>query len=260
MLPVVVDGVDLRRVHEPRGVLVAHDGVVLPAVPQPQRDVEELVGAAVAVRGIRMVGEAEVGRGALVGGGHHVPAGPALAHVVEGGEAAGQAVRVVVGGRGGRDEPDLAGGRRQRGHQGDRVERVERAELGLALEDRVVGEEDRVEFPAFGDAGEFDVVVDVGDGRHPGLGQPPRGLVLTDVAQERIQMKLSRGRCHQTGAPLIDGAGSFDWTPGTAPGEQFRSAKFQVDVFSSVTSGRFRAGDSARNAPRSIRPCGVPGR
>ncbi len=110
-------------------------------------------------------GTPEVGRGRGIGGRHDVPAGPAAAHVVECGEPPSQTVRVVVGGGRCRDQPDVGGRPGQGRDQGDRVERVERAKLGLVLENWMVGEENRVELAALGDAGQFDVVADVGDAR-----------------------------------------------------------------------------------------------
>ncbi len=111
----MVDPMDLVRVDEPRRVLVADDGIVLPAVPQAQGHLQEFVGAAVPMVGVGVVRIAEIGTARVgVRRGHDVPPGAALADVVEGREAPGQAVGVVVGRRRGGDQPDLAGGARER--------------------------------------------------------------------------------------------------------------------------------------------------
>src|SRR5690606_35282799 len=55
----------------------------------------------------------------------------------------------------------------------------------------MIGEEDRVQFAAFGDPGQFEVVVDVGDARQPGLRKPPGRFMLTDVAEKGVEAQYS---------------------------------------------------------------------
>ena len=77
---------------EPPGRLVGHDLVLRPRVPQLPGGAHELAGPLVAVGVVEVAAPPEVLAGEGVGGGHHVPAGPALREVVERGELAGQLV------------------------------------------------------------------------------------------------------------------------------------------------------------------------
>lgn len=120
--PCVPGRMDLGVVAPHAGRLVGDDRVVLPAVPQLQGDVQELGGAGVPL-GVRGLGvQPEVTGGLRSRRGDDVPARPAAADDVEGGELAGQVVGGVVGGGGGGDEPDVLGGRRQRGEQRERLQ------------------------------------------------------------------------------------------------------------------------------------------
>ena len=79
----------------------------------------------------------------------------------------------------------------ERSDQRKRIEGIPRAILRTVFQNRVIGEEDGIEFPALGDFRKISVVVDVGDGLNPGLGQAPRGFVLADVSEKGIEMKLT---------------------------------------------------------------------
>jgi hypothetical protein len=99
---------------------------------------------------VHVLVEAEVQRRVGIGGGDDVPAGAAAADMVQRGEAAGDVVGLVVGGRGGRHQADMLGHRRQRRQQGEGLERGHRV---AALQRRhrhvqhrqVVGHEEGVE-------------------------------------------------------------------------------------------------------------------
>ena len=93
---------------------VAHEGVVGEAVPEAGDHVVELAGAAVALVVLHVLVEAEIQRRVGVGGGDDVPAGAAAADVVERGEAAGDMIGLVEGGRGGGDQADVLGDAGQR--------------------------------------------------------------------------------------------------------------------------------------------------
>ena len=76
--PSKVDGVDLVVVGVGVGLAVHHDGVGLPGVPQLVDDVEVLLGHVVALVVLGQAVEPEVLCGPVLGGGHDVPAEPAL--------------------------------------------------------------------------------------------------------------------------------------------------------------------------------------
>ena len=122
MTPDVVQHAHFRRVEKLAGRRVHDEGVIGPAVPQSRHDVEELAGAVVAAGVGRVVGQPEVASCVRVLGRDHVPARPASAEVVKGGEATGDVERLVVGRRGGRDQPDPARDGGQRGQKRVRVE------------------------------------------------------------------------------------------------------------------------------------------
>ena len=92
---------------------VADEGVVGKAVPQAGHDIVEFARAAIALVVLDMLVEPEIQRRVGVGGRHDVPAGAAAADMVERGEAAGDVIGRVEGGRGGGDQPDRLGDARQ---------------------------------------------------------------------------------------------------------------------------------------------------
>lgn len=187
----VVDGAQPGRVAPHAGLLVTDLVVVGPGVPQLRGDVEELVGPLVAGRLERPVRQREVGGLLLGGGGDDVPAGAPAGDVVDGGEAAGQRVGLVVRRGGRRDQADAAGGARHRGEQGERLQLAGGTELSGADRDLAVGEEDRVELRVLGQLGQTDVVAGVERGQGVGLGQSPRGLVVAGVHEEGVEVELS---------------------------------------------------------------------
>jgi hypothetical protein len=197
---VALDGVELALVldrRDPVGVRVdpggpvGDDRAVVHAVPQGRRQLDELGGPLVATRVVRAVGQAEVAGLVAPRRGDDVPPGPPTAEVVERGEGAGQAVRVVVRRRGRRDEPDVLGRRRERGEQRQRLEGVVRAVPHGTGQRDVVGEEDRVEQPALRGAGDVDVVLQGERLLGPGGGVAPRGLVVPVGHEEGVEVELS---------------------------------------------------------------------
>src|SRR5439155_7317829 len=109
------------------GSAVTHEGVVGPAVPKAANDVRELDGTVVALLMLIVLGTSEIPRFRLVGRGHHIPAGAAVADMVERGKFAGDVVGLVVAGGGGRYEADPLG------HRGDRGEKCQWLEAGHVL-------------------------------------------------------------------------------------------------------------------------------
>ena len=103
----------MRWIFEPSAntpaCLVADRRVVLPAVPELLGDLDELLGALVAVGMQCAVVEAEVERGVAAGGGDDVPADAAAADVIDRGEPPREVVGLAVAGRRRRDQADALG-------------------------------------------------------------------------------------------------------------------------------------------------------
>ncbi len=111
-----------------------------------------------------------------------IPAGAALADVIERGEFAGEGVGLLVGRRRGRDETDMLGLHRNRRQHRDRLEHrrpVGRAAGGEELRlvqlpnADAVGEEDQIEFAALGDLRAHDAVLEVHHRGRPRVGMTP---------------------------------------------------------------------------------------
>src|SRR5471032_3016706 len=114
--------VHLVEVEPDAAFLILQEGVVLPAVPQARHHVMKLRGAVVADTVLEMLVAAEV-HGLVLGlRGDEIPAGAAAADVIDGEEAAGDVVRLVVGSRAGRDETDAAGDGAQSRVRADRFD------------------------------------------------------------------------------------------------------------------------------------------
>ncbi len=116
----MVEDMDLVRTYIDAGVLVADDGIFLPAVPQPFHHLRELGRATVALMLWRQ-GHAEIGRLGLAARRDQVPPTPAAADLVERGEEARDMERFIEGGAGRRDEADLRPDGRERGQQRKRL-------------------------------------------------------------------------------------------------------------------------------------------
>ncbi|GAA0544539.1 hypothetical protein GCM10010390_53340 [Streptomyces mordarskii] len=193
----VVEPVQAGGVGVAAGGPVRDDSLGLPAVPQGLGDLQELVGAGVALGVAGAVVEAEVGGLDGPGRGDDVPAGPAAADVVDGREPAGEVVRLVVRRRHGRDEADPAGRLGQRGEQRQRLELARRPELAGTDEGRVVREEQRVELGILGELCQLDPVPQVEVGPGIAVREPPRRLVVTRLHEERVEMEPPPSRAHE---------------------------------------------------------------
>ena len=88
---------------------VAHERVVGPGVPEAGHHVVELARALVALAVLHVLVEPEIERRVRIGGGDDVPAGAAVAEMIERGEAARDVIGRVEGGRAGGDEPEVLG-------------------------------------------------------------------------------------------------------------------------------------------------------
>ncbi len=140
----VIEHVHLGGIEIAAGRLVARKRIVFPAIPQPEHDVAELLGAGVAVGVRRVRGVAEIERVFVIAAGHHVPAGTAAAQVIERRQHARHRVRLVVGrGRGG-DEADMRRHHRQRGQHRERLELVAAGVVADQVETIGAGQPDGV--------------------------------------------------------------------------------------------------------------------
>ena len=182
---------DLFRVDQNAGLLVADDGVVFPTVPQAGGHAQEFVGAGVTLVRRGMAAEAEIGGGLVIGGRHDVPGSPPLADMVQCRKATCQAIGVVVGGRRGSHQAHMARHPGEGRDQREGVQAVPWTVLRPVLQHRVICKEDGVQFAGLGDAGQPAIVFDVGNGADVRFRQPPCGLVLADIAQECVEVELS---------------------------------------------------------------------
>ena len=198
MPALVVEEMHLGGVEIHAARLVGDDGVVLEAVPQPEHDLREFPCPRVAL-GMRRVGlVAEIQR--LGGGerGDQVPAGAAVADLVERREEARHRERLVIGRRHGGDEADALGDHRERAEQGERLE--PRARAGSAPDVDVVGAEGRVgvggeqeiELAALGGAGDLRILLDAQPRPGIDVGVAPGGDVMSAALEEQAELHLSR--------------------------------------------------------------------
>ena len=166
-LALVVEVVHLARREIEPALGIAHESVVVPAVPQPRHDIDELVPARIALLVLDWCIEIEIRVLGQVAGRDHVPARAPLADVVERGELARDVIGLVEARRGGGNEADALGRHRDRRQQRDRLEVGDelhraalRVDVGVAHAG-AVGEEDHVELGALGRLRDLDVVVEV---------------------------------------------------------------------------------------------------
>ena len=168
-----------------------------------EHDFHEFVGAIVAVVMFEMGVLAHVVGLAVIERGDDVPARASARHQIEGGEAARDVERLVIGGRAGRPQPEL---RRDHAHRGQHDQRVHLHAADAVFDGvgvvvavtvrhrQAVVEERHVEFAGFEDPGDLLVVV----GRHRIVARfrmPPRTRQIGAVLrlQESHQRHLP---CH----------------------------------------------------------------
>ena len=132
--PLVIESVQFAGAEEFAAGLITHEGVVFPGIPQPFGNVEKLAGDAVTQAVLRVFFAREIFGRAFQRRGHHVPAGAAVAQVIEAGELAGDGERIAVGGGEGAHQADFIGGGGQRGQQGERFETIKKMRNGLFVD------------------------------------------------------------------------------------------------------------------------------
>ncbi|MNS90493.1 hypothetical protein D3C72_1245450 [compost metagenome] len=94
----MIQGMQFSGTEKFAALLVAHEGVGFPRVPQPFGYVEVFAGNAVTQAVFRMFGAREIFRGSFQRRGDNVPARPAFTQVIEAGELASHGKRIAVGG------------------------------------------------------------------------------------------------------------------------------------------------------------------
>ena len=105
----------LLGIEEQSAFLVADESVVGKAVPQAGDDVIELPRPMIAFAMLHMLVHAEIQRRIRIGSSDDVPAGAAVADMIERGKPAGDVIGRVEGRRSGRDQADpLRHGRQRR--------------------------------------------------------------------------------------------------------------------------------------------------
>src|SRR5260370_41048250 len=117
----VVERAHLARVDVATARPVGDDRIVVPAIPQPSDDIDELVGDLVAQLVLHVPLAAEIERGPGLGAGHHVPGGATGADMVDRGKRAGDMVGLAKTGRDRRAKPDVAGWPAAHPHQPRRL-------------------------------------------------------------------------------------------------------------------------------------------
>ncbi len=156
VLALVVQHVQFLGVEKHAACLVADEGIVLPTVPQSGNDAGKLRGALVTCFVVQVRFAVEVACLLVRPGGDDVPRGAPAADVIQGRVFSRNVERLVVAGRRGGNEADMTGVRRQRGHQGQRLELGNPARAALrafrliaGAHTHAVGQEHQVEAGAF---------------------------------------------------------------------------------------------------------------
>ena len=192
----------LRGVVEDARLLVADEGVLVPAVPQAEHDFGELDRPLVAIGVRHVLVAAVVQRVLLVVRGHEVPGRAAAADLVERGELAGERIGLVVGRGRCRDEaemPGYGGQRRQDRHRfelHDLAHATARVGIALQIDRGGIGEEQEVELAALGELGDLDHVGQAGPGMVMGVGVSPCGDMLSGLVHESAEMHHAFGLRH----------------------------------------------------------------
>ena len=190
VLALVTQLMQLGWIEEQPALGIAHERVVVPAVPESGHDLREFARAAVAHRTRIDPGASEVARFHRLDRRDAVPAGAAVADVVERGEFAGDVIGLVVGRRCRRHQADAIRHARERRQQRQRLQvgnelhgAAERVHVRFARR-HAVRQKDHVELGALGGLGDLDIVPDVDVGIDLRAWVPPR----RDVMAGRIEV------------------------------------------------------------------------
>jgi hypothetical protein len=153
VLALVVEHVKLAGIEVDAGVHVADKGVVGPGIPKAGHHVVEFARTPVALVVFDMLGQPEIQRCVRIRRGDDVPAGAAVADVIERRESARDVVGQIERRGAGGHQPDALGDGGERRQQRERFER-RRCVAALERVDRhvehreVIGHEERIELAA----------------------------------------------------------------------------------------------------------------
>lgn len=138
----------------------------------------------------RMLLEIEVCGRRIGRGRHDVPAHPAAADVVDGGEQPREIIRLVIGGGGRGDEADLFGDGGQGRQHGDRLQPVAGGITDIGVQHRRIGKEDGVQLCRLGLAGDILVEPYIGDAERLRLGVAPGCFMMSARIDEGVKNQL----------------------------------------------------------------------
>ena len=114
--------------------------------------------------------------------------------MVQRGELPRQVERLRIGRRSGGDQADPLRHGGQGREQGERLQATLDGVLRLIEQGEDIGEEQAVQQPGLGGAGDLAVVVDIRQSLTGGRGVPPGGLMVSTGVDEDVQVKVSH-RC-----------------------------------------------------------------
>ncbi len=194
---VVADRMDIVGIEIEPGLAIGMiEGVVLPAVPEGTRHIDELGGALVALGMARRLIDPEAARRAIGERGDDIPADPPAADMVERGETAGERIGMVEIGVHRRDDSDPLGDRGERRRKRQRLEVEERVApldpLGAVarLADEI-GKEGDVELAALGGLGQLGPITEVGPSAIGRAGLAPGTRMVAVAGEENPEGELA---------------------------------------------------------------------
>ena len=167
---------------------IEHERARIPAVPQRERDVDELLGPRVSLLARGDLVESVIAGLGVEHRGDYVPSGSSATDVIERGEQPGGVKRRVERGGHRGDQPDV-GGRSCHGRQ--RRDRFEEPGSGTGrIAHRVpVREEHRIELAPLGGTRELGVIADVAEVLDAGARVTPGGTVVSAAEQKSVEMQ-----------------------------------------------------------------------
>lgn len=191
------EGAGFRAGEEPARLLVRHQIVGFPRIPQRAYRVQCLLGAHIPVGRVEESAAPEVSAGERVEGGHHIPGGTPAGEVIETGEPAGELVGLVEGRVDRARQAEIFGDRGQRGQHCEGVGTADDVlieDLARAFAEREsLGEEEEIESaPLCRAGGVFETAeIDLATG----IRMPPCGVVV-DAAEIGAEDDLLTGSAH----------------------------------------------------------------
>ncbi len=195
--PHVIDPMDPGGIAPHAGARIGNDRAFLPAIPKLEHGVDEIGGNVVALVRWGKLLQAEVGRRALVVGGHDIPAHAPPAGMVQREKSAGQVVGIIEGRRRGEDETDAVGRRNHGSSQHDGIQRPPGSRADIRRQGQDIGEEDGIEESLLAKLGDLLEMSDVDGGKRTTFGSAPGGGMGSRAVKVEIDVKLSGFCAHK---------------------------------------------------------------